>query len=196
MAGSTLTVTGNDGLHGIIEENNAENGQVTLRLEDGRRVLVPSEALTPQNDGSYHLDLSPQELNAAHTPRHAENVLTVPVIEETLHIEKRQVETGRTRIVKTIREREEILDAPLMREEVMVERVPINQVWEGAPPSVRYEGETLVLPLLEEVLVIEKRLMLKEEVHIRRRQTTAQEPQRVTLRSEEVTVERVEPPVV
>jgi stress response protein YsnF len=93
-----------------------------------------------------------------------------------------------------VKEREEVVEEPLLREEVVVEHVPINRLWEvGSVPEARYEGDTLILPVLEEVVVVEKRLMLKEELHIRRIQKTVQEPQHIMLRSEEVTVERIEP---
>jgi hypothetical protein len=50
----------------------------------------------------------------------------------------------------------------------------------------------MILSLLEEVLVVETRLLLKEEVHITTRRTERQAPERVTLRHEDVTVERVD----
>ena len=34
--------------------------------------------------------------------------------------------------------------------------------------AVRTEGDVLIIPVLEEVLVVEKRLVLKEELHVRR----------------------------
>jgi uncharacterized protein (TIGR02271 family) len=72
---------------------------------------------------------------------------------------------------------------------VIVERVPVGRVVEAAP-QVRSEGDTMVVPVLEEVLVVEKRLMLKEEVRITLRRVAETSQQRVTLRSEEVVVER------
>src|SRR5919107_488296 len=115
----------------------------------------------------------------------------VPVIEEELRVGKRVVETGRVRVTKTVREREELLDEPLMREEYDVERVPIDEFVDG-PVGPRQEGETLIVPVLEEVLVVEKRLVVREELRITRRQTEERETRRVTLRSEEVSVERAE----
>ncbi|HSX77012.1 MAG TPA: DUF2382 domain-containing protein [Candidatus Saccharimonadia bacterium] len=44
---------------------------------------------------------------------------------------------------------------------------------------------------MEEVLVVEKRWMLREEVHIRKQRLETHQPQWITLRSEEVQVERV-----
>jgi uncharacterized protein (TIGR02271 family) len=124
----------------------------------------------------------------------AENkpTLVVPVVAEELKVEKRQVETGKVRISKRVREHEEIVDEPLMREEVHVERIPINRMVDGAVP-IRYEGETMIVPILEEVMVVEKRLMLKEELHISKRQTEVHNPQRITLRAEEATIDRFNP---
>ena len=55
---------------------------------------------------------------------------------------------------------------------------------------MRSEEDTLIIPVLEEVLVVEKRLLLKEEVRITKREET-HTPQRVTLRREEAAVERI-----
>jgi uncharacterized protein (TIGR02271 family) len=71
-----------------------------------------------------------------------------------------------------------------------VERVSIDRVVDQAPPP-RQEGDTLVLPVLEEVVVVERRLVLKEEVRITRRATESRNPQTVTLRSEDVRIDRI-----
>jgi len=89
-----------------------------------------------------------------------------------------------------VHQHEEVVDEPLLREEVEVERVAINRAVDG-PVAVRHEGDVMIVPILEEVLVLEKRLMLKEELHIRRRQVKESQPQRIVLRTEEATVERV-----
>ena len=68
--------------------------------------------------------------------------------------------------------------------------MPIQRVVD-APLPVREEHGTLIVPVLEEVLVVEKRLMLKEEIHIRTHRVETRQPQQVTLRREEVSVERV-----
>jgi stress response protein YsnF len=48
-----------------------------------------------------------------------------------------------------------------------------------------------IISLVEEVLVVEKRWMLREEIHIRTQRLETHQPQRITLRSEDVHVERV-----
>jgi uncharacterized protein (TIGR02271 family) len=115
----------------------------------------------------------------------------LPVLAEALDVQTRRVETGRVRIHKTVQAREVLVDEPLLREEVVIARVPVNRVVEG-PIPVRYEGDTMILSLLEEVLVVEKRLLLTEEVHLTTRRTETHRPERVTLRHEDVTIERVD----
>ena len=46
---------------------------------------------------------------------------------------------------------------------------------------------------MQEVLVVHKQLRLVEELHIRKRRTEEHDPRQVTLRKEEVIVERLEP---
>ncbi len=70
-----------------------------------------------------------------------------------------------------------------------MERVPVGRVVQEAPQT-RQEGDTLIVPVLEEVLVVEKRLVLKEELHIRKRSSERVEQQTVRLRSENVEIEQ------
>jgi uncharacterized protein (TIGR02271 family) len=113
----------------------------------------------------------------------------VPVIAEQLQVGRRSVETGRVRLTKLVREEQETIDPPVLAEEVVVERVPINQFVSG-PVQARQEGDTLILPVLEEVVVVERRLMLREEVRISKRVKETREPETVTLRREEIRIER------
>ncbi len=117
--------------------------------------------------------------------------VVVPLIGEEVDVQKHVVDTGVVRVHKTVALREETVDEPLLRQEVQVERVPINRIVEGGPPPVRHEGNTMIIPLLEEVLVVEKRLMLREELRVTRTQQEFHAPQQVTLRREEITVDRV-----
>jgi uncharacterized protein (TIGR02271 family) len=123
-------------------------------------------------------------------PSPAAEEVVMPVIQEELQIKKQPVETGRVRVTKRVHERDELVDVPIMREEVEIERVPIDQLLEG-PVGIRQEGETLIIPVVEEVLVVEKRLRLKEELHVRKRQRQSQTPQRIRLRQEEAVIERL-----
>ncbi len=140
-----------------------------------------------QTDNNVRLDDPSLPLMSGNTETER---LIIPVIEEQVQISKQVVETGRLRIVKTVHEEEELVNLPLLREEFTVERVALNQ-YVDTPPAVRVDGDTTIYPVLKEVLVLEKKLVLVEEVHVTRRQVTENDPQRIILRKEEITVDRI-----
>jgi uncharacterized protein (TIGR02271 family) len=192
----TVRVTDKEGQRGTIESANIPNEretQVLVQLDNGQRVLIPSGTLVLQDDGSYYLPFSLAEIQDQAHREPGEEVLVVPVMVEELEVQKRQIETGGVRITKVVHEREELVDELLLKEELEVERVPINRPVDG-PIPIRYVGNTMIVSLLEEVLVVEKRLMLKEELHINTRQVETRQPQSVILRSEEATIEPIDNP--
>jgi uncharacterized protein (TIGR02271 family) len=113
----------------------------------------------------------------------------IPVVEEVATVQKRAVEAGTVEIRKTVHERTEVIDVPLHSEEVEIERVNVNRIVDE-PVQVRHEGDTMIIPLLEEVLVVEKKLVLREEVHVKRVRKEVHESREVTLREERVEVAR------
>ena len=116
----------------------------------------------------------------------------IPLVEETATIGKREVLTGRVRVQTVTDTVEELAHADVQRESVEVTRVPVDRMVETAP-EIRTEGDVTILPVLEEVLVVEKRLVLKEELHIRRRVETETVEVPVTLRKQRAVVEREAP---
>ncbi|MCJ2088449.1 YsnF/AvaK domain-containing protein [Methylobacterium sp. E-005] len=121
--------------------------------------------------------------------------LTIPVVVETARIDKRVVETGRVRVSTRTENVDQVLRESLRSDMVAVTRVAINRTLpEGeVPPVVREEDEVTIIPVLEEILVVEKRLVLKEELHIRRSSTDEDVEVPVTLRRQHAVVERVSP---
>lgn len=121
--------------------------------------------------------------------------VTIPLIAETARIDKRAVETGRVRVSTRTETVDQVLRETLRSDRVGVTRVPINRTLaEGErPPVVREENGVTIIPVLEEILVVEKRLVLKEEVHVR--QTTSGEDVEVpvTLRRQHAEIERTGP---
>ena len=113
----------------------------------------------------------------------------IPVIHETLRIEKREFESGRVLVHKTVTERDEVADVLLRQQDLIVERVPVGRAVSEAPQT-RQDGDTLIVPILEEVVVVEKRLFLKEELHIRKRSSERTEQHKVRLRTEHVEIEQ------
>lgn len=118
---------------------------------------------------------------------------TIPLHEEVLSVGKRAVERARVRITTEVRERQETVEQELDRESVEVVRVPVGRPVDTAPEP-RQEGDVLIVPVLEEELVVTKRLILKEELHIRKTVTRRTERITETLRSEVATVRRDDAP--
>jgi uncharacterized protein (TIGR02271 family) len=202
-----VTVTDADGVVGTVEaadllDDGVEN--IVVVLDDGREVILPAAVLNRQENGSYRLPFSLRDSDEDYSPEVAaqptmrvasptgEEVARIPVIQEEVNVYKRPVEKGRVRIVKTLQEREEVVDVPLLEEEVEVNHVPVNRMVDRTE-AVRHDGDTMIVPIYEEVLVVRKRLMLKEELHITRHRREVSRPQTVTVRREEVEVERLAP---
>lgn len=197
-----VEVTGPDGLRGRIDTAqwplDGSRTEVLVELSDGRHLMVPLGLLRREADGSCHLPLVADQL-AAHERKGveasvgiADAQVAVPVVQEQLIVGKRVEEAGRVRIRKVIREEEQVVDEPLTREEVTVERRAVQRVAEG-PQNPRTEGDATIIPVVREVLVIEKRLMVTEELVVRKRIVEDHQPQTVTVRREEAVVERLGP---
>ncbi|HEX6978397.1 MAG TPA: YsnF/AvaK domain-containing protein [Alphaproteobacteria bacterium] len=116
----------------------------------------------------------------------------IPVHEETASVRKRAVEDRRVRVDKHVHKQTAAVRETAWREEAVVERVPVNRVV-NAPPEIRHEGDTLVIPVVEEEIVVQRRLVLREEVRVRKQIMSVPFVQNVTLRSEAVEVRQLPP---
>lgn len=116
--------------------------------------------------------------------------IAIPLYEEQASIAKRRVVTGRVQVSTVTREHEQMVEEVLAREHVEIERRPINKRVD-AVPAVREEGDTTIIPIVEETLVLERRLVLKEEVRVRRVRSSESHRERVVLRRQEAIVSRI-----
>jgi stress response protein YsnF len=103
----------------------------------------------------------------------------------------RQVVPGDTLRIETItHERDHHVDESLSRVHVEVERVAIGTPVAAMPP-IREEGDTTILSIVEEVIVVERRLILKEEIRIRRVYVAERHQETVVVREQTIEVSRV-----
>lgn len=117
----------------------------------------------------------------------------IPVIEEVAEVSKRTRVTGTVTLEKQVEVSQVEVSEMLQRRDVSVTTVPMGIVVDAAnPPQVRTENGVTIIPVLEEVLVVEKRLMLREELHIQHELSETPSTQHITLRSEMVVVKREE----
>ena len=120
----------------------------------------------------------------------AKDELIIPLAEEKARIEKRQGATRTVRIQALVDDVEEIVKATLNGETVDIVRVPVDRPVSKIPET-RTENGVTIIPIVEEVLFVEKRLVLKEEIHLRRHATTETVELPVTLKKQRAVVERV-----
>jgi len=116
--------------------------------------------------------------------------IVLPLHAEEISVSRRKVTGDTIRVGTRTTEREHVVDEPLTHERVETTRVPVGRVVTEAPP-VRQEGDTIIVPIVEEMIVIERRLILKEEVHVRRVRETGRHREVVTVRKQEAVITRI-----
>ncbi len=111
---------------------------------------------------------------------------------EELSVGKQVVETGRLRVRRVTRERTEAVEVDEERIEAEFTRVPVGQIVDARPP-MRETEVTIIIPVVEEIVVIERRLLLKEEIHVRKTRRVERRSEQVTLRAQDAEVLRLPP---
>lgn len=113
----------------------------------------------------------------------------MPIVAETLVVGKRTIVTGRVRVTTAIDERPVDVRETLVHGGVEIERTAIGEEVLSVPP-VRDEGVTIVVPVVREELVVTKRLILVEEVRLRRTAMTEAYAETMALRSQRAVIDR------
>jgi uncharacterized protein (TIGR02271 family) len=111
--------------------------------------------------------------------------------EEELHVGVREREAGQVNARKTLRTEREVVRVPKRREEVDIERVAVEgEAREASTATEADIGEDeVVLQVFEEEVVVSKRVVLKEEIRLRKRVVQDEETVEVDLRKEEVEID-------
>jgi uncharacterized protein (TIGR02271 family) len=120
--------------------------------------------------------------------------LRVPIMEERLEVDIRQIDLGEIQVHKTVVETEEVRRGPLTHEDVQIVRVKVNRPV-TAPEERHQEGDWLVIPIMEEIFVVQKQLVVTEEIRIRKQSVTEEREIRETVRRERATIEDTRVPM-
>lgn len=118
--------------------------------------------------------------------------LVLPLVEERLVVGKREVVTGRVQVRTIVTEEPSEARASLIHRRVEIERLAIGEEVLAVPP-VREEGDTTIVPVVREEIVITKRLILVEEIRMRRVTTVEDHVETVILKSQHAEVYRALP---
>src|ERR1700732_2471856 len=117
--------------------------------------------------------------------------LHIPLHVEEVSVSRRETEKGNVQIALITGAREQLIDEGLTHVRVEIERVPIGQTIEVVPP-IGQEDDITIIPVVEEVVVVERRLVLKEEIRVRRVSTKEQHQETLVLRQQEALITREE----
>ena len=117
--------------------------------------------------------------------------LRVQRSEEELLAGVREREAGQVNVKKSVRTEREMVRVPKRREEVVIERVPVEGAAReaGGASEADIGEDELVVQVFEEEVVVSKKIVLKEEIRIRKRVAWDEETVEVDLRKEEVEVD-------
>lgn len=113
---------------------------------------------------------------------------SIPVIEENLRVGKRELNTGRVRVVSRISERPVEETVSLHEEHAHIERRPVNRPAAAGELNSFKEGSIEIQETAEE-LVVEKSARVVEEVTIGKQSSDHQETVRDTVRRTDVEVQ-------
>lgn len=122
--------------------------------------------------------------------------VVLPLAEESAVVARVRQEGGRVRVSLRTETLPAEVTETLRSERVEVVRVAVNRTLAaGEPaPEPRQDAQgNWVIPVLEEVLVVERRLLLREEIHLTRHASEEQLREVVALRRQHAEVERLPP---
>lgn len=116
--------------------------------------------------------------------------IRVPVHEEELIAQKREVERGQVRIEKDVKAQEQVLEVPVTEERVRVTRHAVDRdVTASGVDADAFQDEVIDVPVKGEEVQLGKRVRVAEEVEIGKEQVQRSERVAGTVRREEVRVD-------
>lgn len=200
-----------DGQTGWLDGPFVANAPLDIRLGSGERLRLAAGLVEQRPSGRLRTRVSfadlVDEADEDHTPDgDAQRVVGTPTerlgvvgasqvfqeIRETLDVSRVVHETDRVRVSVVTGDTTETVSEPTWEDRVEVRREPVGEVVTEVEDVQTVDGITIV-PVYEEVLVVERRLVLRERLHIGVTRETTETTQEVTLRHQSVQVEHVEP---
>src|SRR5512138_195760 len=142
-------------------------------------------AVEDRDNDAGHVDPSPKDERT----RNDTGTESMPVIEETIDVETARHEVGAVRVRIEAEVCPQSIALQRTQDRLVVERVPMHRFVDERRPA-RTVGDVWVVPVYAEVPVLERRLMLVEELRIRRQTTTSSTTETVAVTRERPVVER------
>lgn len=162
---------------------------VSVRLDSGERLRLAPDLVGPGPDGALVARVAFADATrvAASGTFGGE---TFQEIQERLNVTRVLREVERARVSVRTGTTEETITEDAWREAVEVRRIPVDEIVHQVE-DVRTDGNETIIPIYEEIVVVERRLVLRERLHVTLRREETRIPQRVVLRHQFVEVERL-----
>ncbi len=184
-----------DGHLGRVERVDPDTIEVVVE-DTGRTLVVPADLIrTVGADGSVRLSIARADVERLSLPgadpgtrSTTEEGDTLQLREEELVAHTELEEAGRIRFRKEVEDVPRRLEVDAYHEEVTIEHMPMGRVVKEQA-AAREEDGVYIVPIYEEQLVVVKRLVLTEEIHIRREGATERRLFEDTVRRERLVVE-------
>ncbi len=161
-------------------------------LQSGKRVTDLAALFSPhdvlRNTGRLTMNNQPPE-----SPGAEENEQRLRLAEEKLEVTKQQVSDGHVRVTRRVTEHEEKIALLLRQQTAEITRVPKSERL-TTMPEIREENGVIIIPVVEEEVEIIRRLVLKEELHIRKVVSQVPLEQVVTLKKQYAQIDRHQNP--
>lgn len=108
--------------------------------------------------------------NFSYPPRSESEEQVIPLIKEELNISKK-LESEKLYFHKEVVTEDVRIPVELLREDITVEHIPKNIEVEEIP-RIQISDDLTIIPVFEEVAVVVKKLILVEEIHIRKNKSS------------------------
>ena len=130
--------------------------------------------------------------SSSHNGEHPEKQEEIlHLAEEKLNVTREKVVDGRVTVRRHTSTHDEPVNLLLRRENVEVTHVPKNERI-ASMPDIREEEGVLIVPVVEEEVEVIRRLVLREELHIRRTEEQVAWEEHISLRKQHVEIDREE----
>jgi uncharacterized protein (TIGR02271 family) len=140
------------------------------------------------NGGDVGRAASQYDYAANATPAPSTGEQNIQLYGEVLRVHKDRVSSGEVRLRKEVHTSTQTIEVPVTREELVIERVPVSG--EQVAGNASFDEQEIRIPLTEERAYVDKQAVLREEVHIGKKEVADVQSFNEQVRSEDIKVDR------
>ena len=152
------------------------------RVDEAKTILKQYGADLGEESSSYAYPEQEEAVDASIAEKRK-----IRLYGEVLRVHKDRVSSGEVRLRKEVITETQTIEVPVTREELIIERVPLTG--EQLAGEATFAGEEIRIPLSEEVASVDKHAVVREEVHVGKKNVTDVASVGDNVRHEELKIE-------